>query len=39
VISNVVEVDPSALAIGRRVRAVFEAVTDEISLPKFRLEA
>ena len=37
-IGNVVDVDPGALRVGQPVRAVFEAVTDDVSLPKFRLE-
>lgn len=35
-LSEVVDVDPEALEIGMRVEIVFEHVTGEISLPKFR---
>jgi uncharacterized OB-fold protein len=35
--SNVVDCTPSDVQIGERVEVVFEDVTPEISLPKFRL--
>jgi uncharacterized OB-fold protein len=34
--SNVVQCDPDTVAIGMPVRVVFEPLTDEITLPKFR---
>ncbi len=37
VVSTVVDAAPDALAIGRRVTAVFERLTPDIGLPKFRL--
>lgn len=36
--SNVVGVDNDAIAVGMRVRAVFEPVTAEITIPRFRPE-
>jgi uncharacterized OB-fold protein len=38
-ISNVVDVDPDDIEIGLDVEVVFEAVNDEITLPKFRRAA
>jgi uncharacterized protein len=35
-ISNVVDIDPEALRVGLRVRVVFEAETDEITVPRFQ---
>jgi uncharacterized OB-fold protein len=35
--SNVIECDPAAVRIGRAVEVVFEDLTEEITLPKFRL--
>ncbi|HEV7564421.1 MAG TPA: OB-fold domain-containing protein [Microbacteriaceae bacterium] len=37
-ISNVVEAAPEALQVGQRVSSVFEAVTDEVTVPRFRLQ-
>ena len=34
--SNVVQCDPDTVTIGMPVRVVFEPLTDEITLPKFR---
>lgn len=34
-ISNVINIDVSKVKIGMRVRAVFEDVTEDISIPKF----
>ena len=34
--SNVIDVDPSKVHIGMQVEVVFEDVTEEITLPKFR---
>jgi uncharacterized OB-fold protein len=36
-ISNVVGVEPSELEVGQRVEVVFDDVTDEISVPRFRV--
>jgi uncharacterized OB-fold protein len=33
--SNVVGVDPDSVRVGDRLRVVFEAVSDEISVPRF----
>jgi uncharacterized OB-fold protein len=35
-LSNIVEVSPEAVRVGMPVEVVFEAITPEISLPKFR---
>lgn len=37
IVSNMVDCDPEVLEIGMPVEVVFEDVTDEITLPKFRL--
>ena len=34
-ISNVVNIDPSAVEVGMRVQVTFDDVTPEISIPKF----
>ena len=34
-ISNIVGVDPGDVHVGRRVTAVFERVTDEVTIPQF----
>ena len=34
-ISNVVNIDPSAVEVGMRVQVTFDDVTSEISIPKF----
>ena len=34
--SNVVGISPEAVRVGMRVQVVFDDITDEISLPKFR---
>ena len=34
-ISNVVNIDPSAVQVGMRVKVTFDDVTSEISIPKF----
>ena len=34
-ISNIVGVDPRDVRVGRRVTAVFERVTDEVTIPQF----
>ncbi len=35
-LTNIVEVSPEAVRVGMPVEVVFEAITPEISLPKFR---
>jgi uncharacterized OB-fold protein len=35
-ISNLVDVEPDAIVAGMPVRVVFDDVTDEVSIPKFR---
>jgi uncharacterized OB-fold protein len=35
--SNVVDCDPHAVEIGMAVEVTFEDITEEITLPKFRL--
>jgi len=35
-ITNIVGVDPQEVRVGMRVEVVFEAITPQISLPKFR---
>ena len=35
-LSNVIDCDPQQVKVGMRVQPVFEDVTDEITLPKFR---
>lgn len=37
--TEIVHADPGQVAIGQRVRVVFEPVTPEVVLPKFELEA
>lgn len=37
--SNVVGVPPEAVKVGDRVEAIFDPVTDEVSIPRFRLVA
>lgn len=37
IVSNMVDCDPDELEIGMSVEVVFDDVTDEITLPKFRL--
>jgi uncharacterized OB-fold protein len=37
-ISNVIDVEPDALRVGQHVGAVFEAVSDEVAVPRFRLQ-
>lgn len=37
IVSNMVDCDPEELEIGMPVEVVFEDVTDEITLPKFRI--
>ena len=34
--SNVVDVDPADVSIGMEVQVVFDDVTDEVTLPKFK---
>ena len=34
--SNVVDVDPHEVSIGMDVQVVFDDVTDEVTLPKFK---
>ncbi|MBD9474500.1 Zn-ribbon domain-containing OB-fold protein [Achromobacter sp. ACM01] len=36
--ANIIDTPPEAVRIGSRVRVCFEQVSDEISLPQFRLE-
>ena len=35
-ISNIVDVDPQAVRVGMSVEVVFEEITANVSLPKFR---
>ncbi|WP_447918553.1 Zn-ribbon domain-containing OB-fold protein [Achromobacter aegrifaciens] len=37
--ANIVDSPPEAIRIGSRVRVCFEQVSDDITLPQFRLEA
>lgn len=37
--ANIIDSPPEAVRIGSRVRVCFEQVSDEITLPQFRLEA
>jgi uncharacterized protein len=37
VIGNIVESDPSAVEIGARVKVAWDDVTDEVTIPRFRL--
>jgi len=37
--SNVVGVPPGSVKVGERVEVLFDAVTDELTLPRFRLAA
>ncbi len=37
VVSDMVELDPADVAIGLRVEVIFEDLSDEISLPRFRV--
>ena len=36
IVSNIVDCDPKKIKVGMPVRVVFENVTDEITLPKFK---
>jgi uncharacterized OB-fold protein len=36
--ANIIDTPPEAVRIGSRVRVCFEQVSDEITLPQFRLE-
>ncbi|MGY9057270.1 MAG: Zn-ribbon domain-containing OB-fold protein [Alphaproteobacteria bacterium] len=37
IMTNLVTDDPDSVAIGQAVEVVFDAVTDELTIPKFRL--